>query len=153
MSTLLRVTAAVVVLTTASRVASANEIVIETPGERSGQDKVIVGSLAGAGAIVAGIGLWFHLDSRSASSEISAHKYTGRAWTADEAAAADRADSSRRGAMVGYTVGGALLVGAIVALIVTDPGSETTVIKPRRAAAPVFAPTHGGALLGGTWSF
>ena len=130
------------------------DIVIETPGERPLENKLLVGGLAGAGVLASALGLYFHLDSRSASSDVSASKFTGHAWTADDQALVDRADRSRGRAIIGYSVGGALLIVAAITLIVTEPRSETTVIHPHRARSiPVVAPTEGGALFGGMWSF
>lgn len=135
-----------------AQVAAAKDIVIETPGERTPQQKVLVGGLAGAGVLLGALGVYFHLDSRDASDAVTADGFTGQAWTADKQDAVDRGDRSRTMAAVGYCVGGALLIGAVISLIVTEPETEVTVIRPR-AAAPTVSPTDGGAVFGGTWSF
>ena len=44
-------------------------------------------------------------------------------------------------------------IGAAIAFIVTDPGSETTVITPSRTTTPTVSATDGGAVVGGMWSF
>ena len=152
MTTLARAAAALVVLACSAQVASAKDIVIETPGERTQEQRLLIGGLAGAGVLVGALGLYFHLDSRDASDQVSASAFTARAWTADEQDAFDRADRSGTRAAIGYGVGGALLVAAVVTLIVTDPGTEVTVIRPR-SASPVVSPAPGGALFGGMWSF
>jgi len=125
------------------------EIVVEVPGERTRMNKLTLLSLTAAGAIVGGIGLYYHLDSRSASNEVSADEFTGRSWTADNDALVDRADRSKTRAAIAYTAGGLLVTAAIVALIATEPKSETAVIRP----GAMIAPTAGGAMLGGMWSF
>lgn len=136
------------------RVARADkDIVIEIPGERTMEQKILVGSLAGAGALAGAIGAYFHLDSRDAANEVSSDTYTGHAWTAEDESLVDRADRSRTRAIVGYSVGGALLIGAIVAFIVTDPPSETAVIRPHGRGSVMVTPTEGGAVAFGTWSF
>lgn len=131
--------------------AGSRDIVIETPGERSTENKLMLAGLVTAAGIAGGLGLYWHLDSQSASDDVSAILFIGEAWTPDDAALLERADRSRSRAIVAYGVGGALLIGAAIALIVTEPPSETTVIRPR--ATPTVSPTDGGAVLGGWWSF
>jgi hypothetical protein len=138
----------------APRIARADkDIVIEIPGERTMEQKVLVGGLAGAGFLVGAIGAYFHYDSHQASNEVGSDKFTGHAWTSEDRALVDQADRSRSRAIIGYSVGGALLIGAIVAVIITDPPSETAVIHPHGRGSAMLTPTHGGALVGGTWSF
>jgi len=153
MSTTTRIVASALVLVGASRIAAADrDIVIETPGERSTNTRLFLAGLAGAGALVGGLGVYWHLDSRTAADDLSASKFTGMAWTAEDIALAERADRSKARATIAYSIGGALIVGAVIAFIVTDPPSETIVIKPSRGT-PTVAPTEGGAVLGGMWSF
>ena len=128
------------------------DIVIEVPGERTLTTRLVIGGLAGAGVVAGALGLYFHLDSRSAANAESADAMTGRAWTQEDVDQVDRASSSRTKAAVGYSIGGALLIGAVVALIATDPGSETAVIHPHTGVATIV-PTAGGAVVGGVWSF
>lgn len=138
----------------APRVARAEkDIVIEIPGERTLEQKLLVGGIAGAGALASALGAYFHLDSRDAANEVSSDTYTGHAWTSEDVALVDRADRSRTRAIVGYSIGGTLLVGAIVAFILTDPPSETAVIRPHGRGSATIAPTEGGAMAFGTWSF
>lgn len=128
------------------------DIVIETPGERTTNNKLVLGGIAGLGVVAGALGVYFHLDSRSASDAVSADALTGRAWTQEEVDLVDRASSSRTNAAVAYSLGGALLIGAVIALIVTEPPSETTVIRPH-TGTPTVMPTSGGAMVGGVWSF
>ena len=138
----------------APRIARADkDVVIEIPGERTTEQKVLVGGLAGAGFLVGALGAYFHNDSRQASNDVGSDTFTGHAWTAEDQALVDQADRSRTRAIVGYSVGGALLIGAIVAYIVTDPPSETAVIHPHGRGSAMLAPTEGGAMAFGTWSF
>jgi hypothetical protein len=151
-----RLASIVIVASLASRAAAdpGSPIVITTPGERSPQNIAIAASLTGVGLLAGGLGLYFHLDGKSASDDVSAGVFTGRAWSAERQSRLETAHDDRTYAIVGYSIGGAALIGAIVYYIVTDPPSETTVIQPHTSpAAPVVMPTQGGALVGGTWSF
>ena len=123
------------------------DIVVTTPGERSSKNIAILASIAGAAAAFGGIGLYFNLDSQSAANDVSAHRATSLAWTAERQATYDRAHDSGVKAGIFYGIGGALIVGAVVGLIATVPASETTVIHPHITVQP------GGATLGGSWSF
>jgi hypothetical protein len=137
----------------APRAHAEKDIVIDIPGERPVENKILIGSLVGAGFIAGVVGAYFHLDSRSASDDVSASKYTGHAWTSDDQDAVDRADRSKTRAIIGYSVGGALLIGAAVVYIATEPKSGTAVIHPHGRGTPTMQPTEGGAVLGGMWSF
>lgn len=125
------------------------EIVVETPGERSTSNKLLCGGLAAAGLVAGALGVYWHLDSRDAADAVSADTFTGRAWSAEDVALVDQADRSKTRATVAYGLGGALLVAAVVTFIVTDPPSERSVIR----TGAIVAPTSGGAVVGGMWSF
>jgi hypothetical protein len=125
------------------------DIVVRTEPDRSRNNVIVLASLAGAAVAFGGVGLYFHLDSKSASDEVSAKNVKNTAWTAADAVTLDRANSSATKAEVFYGIGGALLVGAAVAFIITAPKPETTVIHSHVVAAP----TPGGAMIGGVWSF
>jgi len=127
------------------------DIVIEVPGERTLNNKLAIGGVAGAGLLVGALGLYFNLDARSAADELSSQLFTGKAWTADKEALDDRAHRSSGRAGIAYGIGGALIAGAIAALVITEPKSERSVI--RTGPAPAITPVQGGALLGGAWSF
>ncbi len=138
----------------APRIARADkDIVIEIPGERTTEQKLLVGGLAGAGVIIGAIGAYFHNDSRSASDDVGSDRFTGHAWTSEDQDLVDRADRSKSRAIIGYSIGGALLIGAVVAYIVTDPPSETATIHPHGRGSAGLAPTDGGAMAFGAWSF
>jgi len=127
------------------------DIVVTTDRDRDSKNIAILASIAGAGAILAGVGVYYNLDSQDAANAVSPRMPTGAAWTADRQADYDRAHESGVKAGIFYGLGGAALITATVMFIVTAPGSETTVIHPHYA--PTVAPTPGGAMLGGTWSF
>jgi len=153
MSTTARIVASALVLVGTSQIAAADrDIVIETPGERPANTKILLAGLVGASLIAGGFGLYWHLDSRSASDELSAGKFTGKAWTSEDIALVEQADRSTTRATIAYGIGGGLLLGAAIAFIATDPGSETTVITPNRAT-PTVSSTSGGAVLGAKWRF
>jgi len=135
---------------------SGPDIVIESQPDRSTTNVAVLASLAGAGVLLGGVGLYFHLDSRSASDDVGANKPTNLPWTAADQRTYDRAHSSALAAGILYGLGGGLLVTAIVGLIVTEPKSETLVIHPHGnpQAGPTIAPVPGGgAVLGGWWKF
>lgn len=123
------------------------DIVVTTPGERTTKNIAILASIAGAGVLLGGAGLYYNLDSQSAADEVSAHRPMSVPWTDARQATYDRAHDSGVKAGIFYGVGGAMLLGAAIAFIVTEPKETTTVIHPHIEVGP------GGATLGGTWSF
>lgn len=127
------------------------DIVVEIPGDRSPTNKRVLVGVAGAGVLIGSLGLYFHLDSRSASEDVSAKKITGHAWTPAEQALADRADRSATRAGIAYGIGGALIVGATIAFIATAPESSTTVIHT--GPAPAIVPARDSLGVGGTWTW
>lgn len=126
-----------------------HEIVVEIPGERSTTNIAVLGGMTGAAAIAGVIGVYFHLDSRSITNDLSSSTTTGKAWTPDDAKKEGQASDDRTRAVVAYSIGGALLVGATVAFILTAPASERRVITPHTA----LQPTQGGAVISHWWSF
>jgi hypothetical protein len=128
------------------------DIVITSAPDRSSNNKILLASLAGAAVVFGGVGLYYNLDAKSASDQVSAKNVKNTIWTAADQATFDRANSSSTKAEVFYGIGGALLVGAAITFIVTAPKTETTVIHSR-TVTPTASPTPGGAMLGGAWSF
>jgi len=126
------------------------EIRIDVPGERTLNNKLVVGGVFAAGLVASTLGVYWHLDSRDASNAVSADEFTGEAWTDEKIALVDRADRSKTRAIVAYSIGGALLIGAVAAYIFTEPNSETAVIH----TGVVVAPTpDGGGMVTKLWSF
>ncbi len=128
------------------------ELVIEIPGERSRANAIALAAVAGAGVLAGAAGLYFHLDARSVGEGVEADRFTGRVWTQAQADLVARAERSSAVAAVCYGAGGALVLGAAIAYIVTEPRSETSVIRTTHAI-PAVAPVPGGAVLGGAWRF
>lgn len=126
-------------------------IEIEVPGERTTNNKLIVGGIAAAGVIASALGVYWHLDSRDAANEVSADAFTGEAWTSEKVGLVDRADRSKTRATVAYAIGGALLIGAIATYILTEPESETSVI--RTGGVAITPVPDGGGLVTKLWSF
>jgi hypothetical protein len=126
------------------------EIVVDIPGMRTPQTKLMLYSLAAAGVVAGGIGLYFHLDSRSAANAVSRSIFEGETWTQDRQDRLEEGQRSKSRAALSYTLGGLFVTGTIVALILSEPKSERTVIRPRHAG---IAPTPGGAVVGAGWSF
>ena len=133
------------------------DVIIVSYPERSKKNITTLAVLGGGGLLLGAIGLYFNLDARSAADDVSAHSYTGQVWTADRQDTYDRAHSSSVTAGVLYGIGGGLLVATAFAYIVTEPKPETMVIHPHSSHAsrtrPLVAPTSGGAVVGGAWSF
>jgi hypothetical protein len=130
------------------------DIVVTVVPDRDRNNLVLLAGITGAGLVLSAVGVYYNLDSKSAADEVTAKHPTSLPWTADDQAAYDRAHTSGIEAGVFYGLGGAVLVGAIVTYIVTQPKAETTVIHPHYAkAAPTVAPAQGGAVLGGAWRF
>ncbi|HEX5059004.1 MAG TPA: hypothetical protein VFV99_06570 [Kofleriaceae bacterium] len=131
------------------------DVVIVSYGERSRKNVLMLGGIAAAGVVFGAVGLYFHLDSRSASNEVSSNKPTGEPWTPERADTYDRVHSSSVAAGVFYGIGGALLLTSAVMYIVTEPKEEKTVIHPHYDPKPtaLVAPTRGGAMIGGAWRF
>jgi hypothetical protein len=123
------------------------DIVVTSTPDRSAKNVAILASIAGAAVVFGGLGVYENLDSKSAADDISAHRPMSVPWTPDRQATYDRAHDSAVKAEVFYGVGGALLIGAVVGLIITQPKSETTVIHPHVAVGA------NGAVLGESWSF
>ncbi|MDQ3367970.1 MAG: hypothetical protein M3680_21300, partial [Myxococcota bacterium] len=125
------------------------ELVVEIPGERSTQTLAVVGGIAAAGLLGSALGLYWHLDSRDAADAVSSSRFAGRAWTSAQVDLVDRAERSKTRATVAYAVGGALVIGAVVAFIVTNPESQREVIR----TGATIVPTEGGAVASKAWSF
>ncbi len=130
------------------------DIVVRYTPNRTKQNITLVASIAGGAVLFGAIGLYFHFDANSASDEVSAKTFTGRAWTAERQEYFDQAERSSTIAGVMYGIGGALLLTTAVVYIVTEPSREEIVITPRSATPkPTVSPTRGGAIVGGAWRF
>jgi hypothetical protein len=130
--------------------ARSRDLTIEVPGERSRNNKLIIGGIFGGGVLVSALGLYYHLDSRDAANEVSADRFNGKSWSEKQDDLVARADRSKTRATVAYAIGGGLLIGAIVAYIVTAPKSETAVIH---TGGVVVVPTDEGGMVTRMWSF
>ncbi len=129
-------------------------IIITVANDRDPKNIALIAGIAGAGAILGAVGVYYNLDSRDAANAVSPRMATNEPWTSVQQADYDRAHSSAVKAGIFYGLGGAALITAVVMLVVTAPGSEQTVIHPHDARAlPTVAPAPGGAVLGGVWSF
>jgi hypothetical protein len=126
-------------------------IVVTSSAPRSVQNIALSAGIATAGIVLAGVGLYYNLDSRDAANAVSPQGPTGQAWTAADQADYDRAHSSGVKAGVFYGVGGGLLIAAVVTWIATAPGEQHEVIRPH--TTPTVMPTPGGALIGELWRF
>jgi hypothetical protein len=129
------------------------DVVIVSYPERSRANIMWLAGLGGGGVLLGAIGLYYHLDSRSASNDVSSNQFTGRIWTSKEQATYDRANRSAVIAGVFYGLGGALVLATAITYMVTEPEAEQMTIHPHGQPTALVAPTRGGAIVGGTWSF
>jgi hypothetical protein len=125
------------------------DVVIVSYPERSKRNIYVLSGMAVGGAVAGMLGVYFHMDARSANDDVAANTFTGTAWTPERQDTYDRAHSSGVTAGVLYGVGGSLLLATAIAYIVTEPTAENIVIHPHTA----IAPTSGGAIVGTGWSF
>ncbi|MBX3155097.1 MAG: hypothetical protein KF773_03785 [Deltaproteobacteria bacterium] len=132
------------------RRARRQDVVIDIPGERTTNNKLLLAGIGGAALIAGAIGTYFTLDWKSASDDVAASQPTGEAWTPRHVELVARADRSAGRAGIAYGIGGAFLLGAIVTYIATEPKSTRQIIPTR---APTVTPTQGGMMLGKMWSF
>lgn len=123
------------------------DIYIKQYPDRSKKNVITLWSTAGVGVLLGGVGLAYHLDYRSKSNDLSSKRFTGETWTPELQGTYDDAHHSSVMAGVFYGVGGAALLGATIAYIVTEPKVETIVIHPHVDAK------SGGAIIGGGFSF
>jgi hypothetical protein len=128
--------------------AQKEEVAYRIDRSRTNRQRWILGGLAGGTLLFGGLGLYFHLESRDLSDQVSAQggEHTGRIYTPQVDATREDALSARTLAIAGYSAGGAALLATIVYFIVTDPGEEYVTLTP--GAAPVVVPISGGAVLG-----
>jgi len=131
--------------------ASGRDIVVVTEGERSTANVLALSGVAVAALALGGAGLYYNLDARDAANKVTTTGPVGQPWTKADQATYDQAKSSSTKAEVFYGLGGACAIAVAVAYMVTAPPSETTVIHPRATA--LVAPTPGGAVVAGVWSF
>lgn len=131
------------------------DIVVRFHQDRSRGNVIGLAASAGAAVLLGGAGLFFHLDSRDATSAVAADRFTGLTWSDARQAEVDRAERSATVAGILYGAAGALALATAVAYIVTEPPLETRVIHPHvnRRPTAVLAPSPGGAVVGGAWRF
>lgn len=123
------------------------DIVIKHYPDRSRKNVIALWSTAGAAVAFGGVGFAFHLDYRSKADDLASNRFTGQPWTSDRQATYDDARRSSVIAGVFYGLGGATLLAATIAFIVTEPKQETLVIHPH------VDPKTGGASLDAGWRF
>ncbi|MEO6777386.1 MAG: hypothetical protein ABI467_30945 [Kofleriaceae bacterium] len=125
------------------------DIVIKVYRDRDTHNMLMLGGIAGLGAVLGAVGAYYNLDSRDAARAVSPKMPTSQPWTATQQADFDRAHSSGVKAGIFYGLGGAAVLASVVLFIATAPGEESTVIHPHYA----IAPTPGGAFVARAWSF
>ena len=125
--------------------------------ERNTRQRILIASLFGGAVVVGGVGLLFHIDSKNKADEVSTDsgRHTGRVYTEELDDTRRAGLRSRNLAIASYALGGGLLVGTLVAYLLTDPGQETIHVstEPEPGARLLVEPTEGGALVGGGWRF
>jgi hypothetical protein len=144
------------------------EIVVRYYPDRSRTNIRMLAVAAGASVVFGAVGLYYHLDARSAASDFAAKPSCSLGdggyvcvptvvWTPERQAAYERADRSASISGVSYGIGAALIVATAIAFIATEPAMQTKTIHPHtnrdRKPQALIAPTRGGAFVGSTWSF
>lgn len=132
-----------------------DSLVFKVDRERNTRQRVLIASLFGASILFGGVGVLFHIDSRNKSDEVStdAGRHSGRIYTEELEDTRQAAIRSRNLTIASYSVGAGFLVGTFIAYLLTDPGQETVRVGTEAASRVMVAPTRGGALVGGAWSF
>jgi hypothetical protein len=138
-----------------------DKIQFRTDIPRTTEQRIVIASLFGGAALFGGLGLLFHLDSRSKSDEVSAAgEHTGLIYDPSLEDTRKGALRSRTLAIVGYSLGGALVIAGAVALYLTEPGTRVVTVgeekdepKPANPVPVSIVPIEGGAMVGGSWSF
>jgi hypothetical protein len=144
------------------------EIVVRYYPDRSRNNITMLAVAAGTSVLFGAVGLYYHLDARSAASDFTAKPSCTLGsmgyecvptvlWTPERQAAYERADRSASISGVSYGIGAALIVATAIAFIATEPAMQTKTIHPHTNRDPkpqaMIAPTRGGAFVGRTWSF
>jgi hypothetical protein len=131
--------------------AKANKVRYKEDIPRTRGEVITVVSLFGAAGLAGALGTYFTLDSGDSADKVNATQPTGKAWTPQLMDHYDDARRSRTAAIVSFSLAGALVVGGIVALAVTNKGSRMVELEQKSAfAAPL---PDGGLLVGRSWSF
>jgi hypothetical protein len=138
----------------------ANSVSFEVDRSRSRSERILIASLLGGAVLVGGVGLLLHLDSERKSSEVSARpgRHTGLLYTEERDRTRRAAIRSRNFAFAGYSVGGGLLIAALVTYFVTNPGRDIITVgdeqaPPSATSSLLVEPMSGGALVAGEWVF
>lgn len=138
----------------------ANSVSFEVDRARGRSERILIASLLGGAGLVGGVGLLFHLDSERRSSEVSVRpgRHTGLIYTEERDRTRRAAIRSRNFAVAGYSVGGGLLIAALVTYVVTDPGRDIITVGEEPAPPPptsslLVEPVPGGAVVAGQWDF
>ena len=135
------------------RASKPGTISYQDDGDRSPSDRhLIVGLYVGA-AVVGGLGLYFHLDSRAAANDVSNQNEATGPWTAALQSTYDRGHHDGELAEISYGVAGSLLLGAIIATWWTQPKPRTAQVDVSRIPTPVVSPTRNGGVVSAQWDF
>ncbi len=138
--------------------AASKEVTFRVDRSRTTKQRLVIGALFGGAVLFGGAGVLFHLDSRNAADEVGAvGAHTGNVWSSSLEDTRRRGERSKFLAGAGYVLGGAFLVSSIVALIITEPGSDIVGVSSQPAEKrqiPVsLVPLPGGAMVGKAWLF
>ena len=139
----------------ADRVSVLRDEVLDTVerGDRSPSDRHLIGGLYVGAAVVGGLGLYFHLDSRAAANDVSNQNEATGPWTAALQSTYDRGHHDGELAEISYGVAGSLLLGAIIATWWTQPKPRTAQVDVSRIPTPVVSPTRNGGVVSAQWDF
>ena len=136
-----------------------DKVAYYVPQARTTKQRVVVLSLFGAAAVSAGVGVLFHLDSRDKARELEAvGEHTRMTWTQELQDKYDSGQRSGTAAIISYSVSGAFLTAAFVAMYVTRPGEKRVIAEDGEKTKPVPMPVSIGIVPGGSmvtkqWTF
>src|SRR4051812_19897874 len=102
------------------------DIVIKVYDDRDTKNVAMLAGIAGLGAVLGAVGVYYNLDSRDAASAVSPKMPPPQPGTAAQQADYDRAHSPGVKAGVFYGLGGAALITGGVLFIVTAPAERAT---------------------------
>nr|HEX4316523.1 hypothetical protein [Kofleriaceae bacterium] len=134
----------------------ARDVVVESPGDRTTENQLVIGGIAVVGVGLGALGLHYNLDARDDSNAVSQSMLTGRVWSPAFQAQVDAAHSESTKAIVFYSIGGAAVIAAAVAYIATEPPVKRVVMHTGVAhARPLVLPVQSGAgaVAGAVWTW
>jgi len=128
----------------------AGKVVVRRDLSRTRNQKLLIYGLAGGAALFAGVGAYFHYDSKRIADELSADIDQHQRWSDELQDRYDRGQLDGKIAIASYVISAGLVAATIVVVLKTDPGTE--LVGPG-GSKPVATVVPGGATVGASWSW